>query len=94
MNAPQEQPQAEPQGQPQAEKPEKLLLNANEAWTLLGVGRVKWWTWSALGILPPPVALPGRRLWSRAALVEWIAARQELAEEEALARGSRRHKAG
>lgn len=57
-----------------------LLLTASESWRFLGIGRTRWWQLQAMGLLPPPVNLPGRRQWSRDELTAWVARRQALAE--------------
>lgn len=66
-----------------AQQPEKLLLTARQAWEFLGIGRTKWWALQAAGEAPLPVDLPGRRMWSRAALIAWVASRQEMGEAAA-----------
>jgi predicted DNA-binding transcriptional regulator AlpA len=52
---------------------EPLLLSAEEAARLCGVGRSLWYSMSSAGQVPLPVRLSNRVLWSRKTLESWIA---------------------
>ena len=51
---------------------ETLLISANEAAELLGIGRSLFYSLNSEGKLPAPKRLGGRVLWSKQELIEWI----------------------
>ena len=52
--------------------PETLLINANEAAILLGIGRSLFYSLNSEGKLPAPKRLGSRVLWSKKELEEWV----------------------
>ncbi len=56
------------------ETSEKLLLSADEAAQLCGVGRTLWLAMNNAGKTPLPVRLGRRLLWSAQELRDWTAA--------------------
>jgi len=54
------------------EKP--LLLSANQAALLLGIGKSLLWAMNSAGKIPMPVKLGRRTLWRREELQEWVSA--------------------
>jgi len=54
---------------------EPLLLNAEQAAQLLGIGRSKFYSLHNAGLLPLPVSLGGCVRWDRRDLTAWLSAR-------------------
>ena len=52
----------------------RLLVGAEEAAALAGIGRSSWWALHSAGKCPAPVRLLRRTLWRRGELADWIAA--------------------
>ena len=50
-----------------------LLLSAPNAALICGVSERTWWKLLVLGLVPKPVSLGRRRLWSRTVLEDWVA---------------------
>jgi predicted DNA-binding transcriptional regulator AlpA len=54
------------------ENPKPLLLSAEAAARLIGIGRSLFWSMHSAGKVPLPVGLGKRRLWRRAELEKWV----------------------
>ncbi|WP_166142054.1 AlpA family transcriptional regulator [Methylosinus sp. RM1] len=51
----------------------RLVYDAKGLAAVLGVSRDSVDVWSAQGVLPKPLPLPGRKRWSKAVVDAWLA---------------------
>ncbi len=60
---------------PQSVQIEPVLLKAEQAARMLGIGRSKFYSMHSAGLLPLPVSLGGCVRWDRLELRDWLSAK-------------------